>query len=177
VQKDNPLPFFKLPFANKIDQSRHAFARVNRVQKNERAPEGSLSETKRRHWPTSLRKMAGYMERPVELVPARLTAIKNKVAVLHPNMLGVNEKTFANHQANAKAALNWFAKEHKLPRRGTLMSARWQALHDGVENTTQRRVLSPFFRYLSHAGVEPEEVEDHHVDVRGKSVEVSVTVP
>jgi integrase len=131
----------------------------------ESAPEGTLTETQRRYWPTSLRKMADYMDRSVELVPARLVAIKNKVAGLHPNMLEVNAKTFANHRSNVKAALNWYAREHNLPRRGTLMSAEWKVLHDAIEPTTQRRVLSPFFRHLSHLDMEPHEVTDAHVEI------------
>jgi hypothetical protein len=67
-----------------------------------------LSPTQKRHWSTSLRQMARYLDRPLSLIPTRIAAIAEAVKKLHPVRLGVKPKTFANHRANARAALLWF---------------------------------------------------------------------
>jgi hypothetical protein len=69
-----------------------------------------LSPAQKRHWSTSLRQMGRYLDRPLALIPTRIAAIGAVVRELHPARLGVNSKTFANHRANARAALLWFNK-------------------------------------------------------------------
>jgi hypothetical protein len=63
------------------------------------------------HWSTSLRRMGRYLDRPLCLIPTRIAAIGPAVKRLHPARLGVNPKTFANHRANARAALLWFNRQ------------------------------------------------------------------
>ena len=58
-----------------------------------------------------LRQMAGYLDRPLSLIPTRIAAIGPAVKKLHPARLGVKPKTFANHRSNAKAALLWFNRQ------------------------------------------------------------------
>ena len=69
-----------------------------------------LDNVTKRHWATSLRMLAQYLDLPTESIAARTLAIQHRVAKLHPARLGVNPKTFSNHRANAKAALNWFGR-------------------------------------------------------------------
>src|SRR5215475_12468687 len=69
-----------------------------------------LDAMTKRHWPTSLRALARYLDLPLESIPARMLAIHHRVSRLHPGRLGVNRKTFVNRRANAKAALNWFGR-------------------------------------------------------------------
>ena len=52
-----------------------------------------LSPAQKRHWPTSLRQMGGYLDRPLSLIPTRIAAIGPAVKELHPVRLGVNPKT------------------------------------------------------------------------------------
>src|SRR5262245_51250531 len=73
-----------------------------------------LQPVQQRHWRTSLRQMGRYLDRPLSLIPARIAVIGPAVKKLHSARLGVNPKTFANHRANARAALLWFNKQ---PRR------------------------------------------------------------
>lgn len=72
------------------------------------ASDEHLTEDRKRHWSTSLRKMAEYLGKPLPILPARISGINRQVVALHPSRLGVNGKTFANHRSNARAALNWF---------------------------------------------------------------------
>src|SRR5262249_1694925 len=86
-----------------------------------------LDATKKLHWATSLRKLARYLDLPLESIPARMLAIQHRVSRLHPERLGVNPKTFANHRANAKAALNWFGRIAHGSARKAPMEAEYRA--------------------------------------------------
>src|ERR1700712_105682 len=77
-----------------------------------------LSASVKCHWVCSLRQIAKWLDRPLELTPARWTAIRSPVEQLHHARLRVTAKTVANHKANAKAALRWFGKEYDAPSRG-----------------------------------------------------------
>ena len=68
------------------------------------------------------------LDRPLELVPARWTALRIPVSRLHHHPLGVTPKTLANHKANLKAALRWFTGETGGPVRGVPLRPDWEAL-------------------------------------------------
>ena len=86
-----------------------------------------LSASVKRHWVCSLRQIAKWLDRPVEVTPARWTAIRLPVGQLHHARLGVTAKTVANHKSNVAAALRWFGKEYNVPSRGVALSAEWGA--------------------------------------------------
>jgi integrase len=117
----------------------------------------------RRHWATSLRALARYLDLPPESIPARVLAIQHRVSRLHPAQLGVNPKTFANHRANAKAALNWFGRVAHGSARKAPMAAEYRSSLAKVSNRHARDILSPFFRYLSGLGVLLITVTDANV--------------
>ena len=123
-----------------------------------------LSPTQKRHWLTSLRKMARYLDRPVSLIPTRIAAIAKAVEKLHPARLEVKPKTFANHRANAKAALLWFNRQQPDSGRKAPMDPRYRSLLEQVEDPYAKDVLSPFFRFLSARGVQPDDVHDDHTE-------------
>ena len=122
-----------------------------------------LDVVTRRHWATSLRMLAQYLDLPPESIAARTLAIQHRVSKLHPARLGVNPKTFANHRANAKAALNWFGRVAHGSARKAPMAAEYRASLAKISNRHGRDVLSPFFRYLSGLGVPLGAVTDSHV--------------
>src|SRR5262245_7077023 len=93
--------------------------------------------------------LAQYLDLPPESIPARMLAVQHRVSKLHPAQLGVNPKTFANHRANAKAALDWFGRAAHGSARKAPMAADYRASLAKIANRHQRDVLSPFFRYLS----------------------------
>src|SRR5688572_25022290 len=119
-----------------------------------------LSPAQKQHWPTSLRRMAHYLDRPLSLIPTRIAAIAEAVKKLHPARLGVNSKTFINHRANAKAALLWFNRQQPDSGRKAPMDPRYWSLLQQVEDPYAKDVLSPFFRFLSAHGIQPENVCD-----------------
>ena len=83
-----------------------------------------LSASIKRHWVCSLRQIAKWLDRPVEVTPARWTAIRLPVGQLHHARLGVTAKTVANHRSNVAAALRWFGKEHNVAPRGVALVGR-----------------------------------------------------
>jgi hypothetical protein len=53
-----------------------AMAAINRAE--------DLSSTQKRHWLTSLRRMARYLDRPASMIPTRIASIREAVNKLHP---------------------------------------------------------------------------------------------
>src|SRR5215216_7029178 len=86
-----------------------------------------LSKRTKRHWVCSLRQVSKWLDRPLELIPARWTSIRLPVSQLHHARLDVTAKTVANHKSNVAAALRWFGKEHTVSPRGVALSAEWAA--------------------------------------------------
>ena len=123
-----------------------------------------LSVPQKRHWSTSLRQMGRYLDRPLSLIPTRIAAIGPAVKELHPARLGVNPKTFANHRANARAALLWFNRQTPDSGRRAPMDPCYRSLLEQVEDRYAKEMLSPFFRFLSAQGIQLHLVRDSHVD-------------
>src|SRR4051794_41060306 len=119
-----------------------------------------LSAGIKRHWVCSLRQIAKWLDRPVEVTPARWTAIRLQVGQLHHARLGVTKKTVANHKASAAAALRWFGKEHNVPSRGVALSAEWAVLRDGIGDRGRRARLYGLMRYCSGRNLMPASVND-----------------
>jgi integrase len=119
-----------------------------------------LTKSTKRHWACSLRQIAKWLDRPVEMVPARWTSIRLPVGQLHYARLGVTAKTVANHKANAAAALRWFGKEHRVSPRGVPLSADWAMLRDAVQDRGRRARLYGLMRYCSGRDLRPISVTD-----------------
>src|SRR5467141_2535446 len=69
----------------------------------------------RRHWTTSLRQIAKALDKPLEVIPARLNAIRVDLARLHHAPIALTLKTLRNHKSNVKSALRWLAREKGIP--------------------------------------------------------------
>jgi hypothetical protein len=128
------------------------------IRRIERA--ASLSIQHRQHWACSLRQVAKWLDRPVELVPARWTAVRIPLEKVHHARLGLTYKMVANHKAQAKAALRWFSGEDGLPSRGVPLDERWATLRDLTRDKSLRARLSGLMRYASAKGIAPEAVTD-----------------
>ena len=119
-----------------------------------------LTSAQKRHWCTSLRQIGRYLGRPLSLIPASIAAIGPAVKNLHPARLGVNPKTFANHRANTGAALRWFNKQSPACGPKVPMASSYRLLLDRIEDRYAKEMLSPFFRFLSAKGIQPEAITD-----------------
>jgi hypothetical protein len=128
----------------------------------EAAPE--LPEQKRRHWTTSLRQIAKALDRPLEAIPARYTAVRADLARLHQAPAGLTVKTLLNHKSNVKRALLWLAQERDVPRHGAPLAPAWDQLRAQLRDGAVRSRLSSFMRFCSANGVAPGEVDEAVVD-------------
>src|SRR5262245_16428720 len=113
----------------------------------------------RRHWTTSLRQIAKALDKPLEVIPARLTAIRADLAHLHHVPTGLTHKTLQNHKSNVKGALRWLAREKDVPRHGAPLAPAWSELRARIKDRFVRWRLSSFMRFCSANGIAPAEVE------------------
>jgi hypothetical protein len=118
-----------------------------------------LSEQCRRHWTCSLRQIAKWLGRPLEVVPARWQAIRLSIGQLHHARVGVTFKTLANHRSNVRAALRWYSKEEGVPRYGTRLSPEWERIRDTLDERLRERLYS-LMRYCSARCIRPPLLDD-----------------
>jgi integrase len=123
-----------------------------------------LPASKRVHWSCSLRQICVYLDKPLEIVPARWSAISNAVHNLHHARVGTNPKTLANHKSNARAALLWLANEKNLPKVGAPLMRTWAMLRARVSDRNHRKRLSGLIRYCSAKGIAPEAIDESVLD-------------
>jgi hypothetical protein len=132
-----------------------------------------LSAQTRRHWCSSLTGIAKAFDQSVELIPARYSAIRARMAALHHVPLDWVAKTLANHKANTKAALMWFAKEKDVIPHGVPLSPAWERLRAQLTDPSTRYRLMPLMRFCSGVHIEPEAVNeatiDRYVDHRART--------
>ena len=124
------------------------------------ADASDLPDHLRQHWPCSLRRIADGLDRPLKLIPARWSAIRQPVEKLHHARMDLTFKTLANHKANARAALRWLAGEQGLPTRGVPLDQRWAKLRDAIRDKSLRARLYGLLRYASAKGLAPEAMSD-----------------
>lgn len=123
-----------------------------------------LSEQTRRHWCSSLTGIARAFDQPPEVIPARYSAVRARMAALHHVPLGWVPKTLANHKSNAKAALIWFAKEKDVLQHGVPLSRVWDRLRIQLTDPSTRYRLMPLMRFCSGIGIEPGAVDEAAID-------------
>ena len=66
-----------------------------------------LSDQTKRHWMTSVRQFAKVEDRPLGMIPARYSAVRNDLAKWHHVPAGLTPKTVMNHRSNVKGMLLW----------------------------------------------------------------------
>lgn len=123
-----------------------------------------LPEQTRRHWGTSLRQIAKALDKPLELIPARYSAIGKEFAHLHEVPAGLTAKTLRNHKSNAKSALLWLTREKDVPRFGAPLTPSWEVLRVEIVNPRTRQRLSSLMRYCSAKRVAPADVDEAVID-------------
>jgi integrase len=132
-----------------------------------------LSEETRRHWRSSLTGIARAFDQPPDLIPARYSAIRARMAALHHAQLDWVPKTLANHKSNAKAALIWFAREKDVLPHGVALSPAWDRLREQLSDPSTRYRLMPLMRFCSGVHIEPDAVDegviDRHMDHRART--------
>lgn len=123
-----------------------------------------LSEETRRHWRSSLLGIAKAFDQPPELISARYSAVRARMAALHHVPLNWVPKTLGNHRSNAKAALIWFAKEKEVLPHGVALSPAWDLLRIQLTDPSTRYRLMPLMRFCSGVYIEPDAVDESVID-------------
>src|SRR5262245_24881415 len=126
------------------------------------APE--LAEQTRRHCATSLRQIAKMLDRPLEVIPARYSAVRAELAQLHHARVGLTAKTLQNHKSNVKSALLWLGRERGVPEHGAPLAPAWADLRAAIRDGLARARLSSFMRFCSASKIEPAEVDEAVVE-------------
>jgi integrase len=123
-----------------------------------------LLEQTRRHWASSLRVIARVLDRPLEVIPARYSAVRADLGNLHAVPTGMTVKTLQNHKSNVKSALLWLAKEKGVPEHGAPLNRDWAQLRDKIDDPLVRYRLSSLMRFCSAASVGPAAVDETVID-------------
>jgi hypothetical protein len=124
----------------------------------------ALPEQTRRHWGTSLRQIAKALDKPIEVIPGRYSAVRADLVQLHQVPVGLTAKTLQNHKSNVKSALLWLAREKGIPAHGAPLTPAWEGLRARIGDRLVRWRLSSFMRFCSASNVAPIEVDDAVVD-------------
>jgi integrase len=118
----------------------------------------------KRHWTTSLRQFAKAVDRPLEIIPARYSAVRNDLANWHHALSGLTPKTVMNHRSNTKRALLYLSQEKGIPEHGAALTPEWEGLREQVSDSLVRSRLSSLIRYCSANNVSPPEVDETVID-------------
>jgi hypothetical protein len=114
----------------------------------------------RRHWCSSLTGIARAFDQPSELIPARYSAVRARMAALHHVPMNWTAKTVSNHRSNVKAALIWFRKEKDVLPHGARLSPSWDRLRAQLTDPSTRYRLLPLMRFCSGFGIEPKAIDE-----------------
>jgi hypothetical protein len=123
-----------------------------------------LPRETRTQWVCSLRQIAKMIGRPMDSIAARWTAARFPIERLHHAQVDANPKTLANHKANARTALRWFAGVREVPSRGMRLTPEWEQLRDRLPDRRARSVLSSPMRYCSGRKIAPGAVDESVID-------------
>jgi hypothetical protein len=100
------------------------------------------------------------LDRPLEVIPARYSAVRADLIHLHEVAAGLTAKTLQNHKSNAKSALLYLAREKGVPEHGAPLMEEWEALKAKIEGSLVRLRLSSFMRFCSANTIKPGEVNE-----------------
>jgi hypothetical protein len=123
-----------------------------------------LSEQIKRHWTTSLRQIAKALGKPLEVIPARYSAVRADLAQLHQAPVRLTKKTMSNHKSNVKSALLWLAREKGIPAHGAPLTPVWEELRSKIRDSLIRSRLSSLMRFCSANNISTAEVDEAVVD-------------
>lgn len=120
----------------------------------------ALTASHKTQWSCSIRKIGSWIDRPLETLPARLTALRQAVERLNAARLGTSQKTLSNHKSNLKASLNHLSDHGLTLSRGVDLSPDWKAHVDRLIDRWAKPRLFALFRYASARGLSPEDMSD-----------------
>lgn len=100
-----------------------------------------LPQQRKAQWCSALRGLARCFNLPPESIPARFSAVRNKMKALKYPPFDWTAKTLANTKSNAKAALLWFRREEGFGSNGVSMTPSLAEAAPGAHGS--QRALPP----------------------------------
>ena len=101
-------------------------------------------------------RIPAFLDRPPEVVPARIVAIRHAVAKLVAVRCGISEKSLATYKSAVRAALVWYAEKANISSRGTPLDESWSALSSAITNLRDRiNLFALTMRLLSARQIPP----------------------
>lgn len=136
------------------------------------AGDPALPDARRRVWAAALRRLARYLGKDPENLPASLSGLRYGVQRLNAATLQISPKSLSNLKSEVKAI---FRHCGVLPpaRRSDHLVPEWQILVDRLDDPSMRRGLSQFVRWASTNKVQPLEVDDAVVERFAAYLEVA----
>lgn len=119
--------------------------------------DADMPQLTKTHWMTSIRRIAKWLDAPLQLVPARWTSVRIKVDALHAAQLSVTAKTLTNHKSNLRAALRWMLDGGRAPARGAALSEAWADLSARLTKYDRARLWG-LMRFCSAREIAPGSV-------------------
>ena len=117
-----------------------------------------IDDVRRRDLISAVRRVAKWLDRPVDQVPVNIRSLARALDALHPRTIGVSAKTFANARSGLATALR--VSRDGLPKQRRL-SPDWRALRDALPKSGGLRAqLSRLIGYCSDQGLSPTSVDD-----------------
>jgi hypothetical protein len=123
-----------------------------------------LSASTKTHWSCSVRQICIGIGRPPESIAGRWSGVNAAIQRLHHARVGCNPKTLANHKANVRACLAWFAGAKNLRKRGRVLSPAWVSLRSKIPDPFRRCRLSGLINFASAKAIEPSAVNEDVLD-------------
>jgi hypothetical protein len=111
-----------------------------------------------------MRQIAKALDKPMEVIPARYSAVRAELLGLHHVPAGLTAKTMQNHKSNTKSALLWLAREKGVPEHGAPLTVEWEALRAAVKDGVARSRLSSFMRCQSALDRDPRSASKFHAE-------------
>ena len=115
----------------------------------------ALPVSKKTEWRCALRRLAKYLDKDLQHLPARLGALRYGMGQLHHARLGISKKSLQNLKASTKAILRYAGSIEGPNLRQVPLAPEWQDLFDRLETPRLRRGLSQLMRYCSFQGISP----------------------
>jgi integrase len=123
----------------------------------------NLSETRRRDFRSSVKRVASLLDDDPARIPLDLPAISAKLAAITPAVAGLTPKTFSNIRTNFLAAVNASGLKPTRSAPRTPLSPKWKKLFAKIRARRAHIGLGRLARYASTKGLEPEQIDSASV--------------
>ncbi len=129
-----------------------------------------------REMASAIRSFGAWTGRSLAVLPTDLNALRRHLSALYPEALGVSRGRFANVKALLNKALVMACVKPTNRSVAAVLSPAWTACFVKLDDRYLRTSLTPFARFCSAAGIEPDGVSDAVADCYLAHLEMTALV-